>query len=180
MSGKRNRKGGNTITQEERRAQIVTLLNAATSPLTGAQLSATLGVTRQIIVGDVAVLRARGERACGRVQKPHAQAAHHCTIAVRHGSDNTTLAHELNMIVDLGGTVLDVTVEHPLYGELTANLQLSSRAEVADFIERMQELQGEPLSVLTGGYHLHRIETPTGETMGVIRDALRKAGYLAE
>ena len=185
MSGKRNRKGGNTITQEERRAQIVTLLNAATSPLTGAQLSATLGVTRQIIVGDVAVLRARGEHIVATprgyfLYKPHARAAHHSTIAVRHGSDNNTLAHELNMIVDLGGTVLDVTVEHPLYGELTANLQLSSRAEVAEFIERMQELQGEPLSVLTGGYHLHRIETPTGETMGVIRDALRKAGYLAE
>ena len=52
--------------------------------------------------------------------------------------------------------------------------------DVTQFIERMEELQAEPLLVLTGGYHLHRIEAPTSEAMGAIRDALRKAGYLAE
>ena len=187
VSGKQKIKGEkeNIITQEERRGQILALLEEAASPLTGSHLSAVLGVTRQIIVGDVAVLRARGEQIVATprgyfLYKPQSTTSHRSTIAVRHGSDNDTLAHELNMIVDLGGTVLDVTVEHPLYGELTANLQISSRADVAQFIEGMQELQAEPLLVLTGGYHLHRIETPTGETMGVIRDALRQAGYLAE
>jgi len=173
------------MTQEERRQEILTLLEEAASPLTGSYLSTVLGVTRQIIVGDVAVLRARGEQIIATprgyfLNKPLSTIAHQSTIAVRHGSDNDDLAKELNLIVDLGGKILDVTVEHPLYGELTANLQLASRADIAQFIEKMQELQAEPLLVLTGGYHLHRVETPTGETMGVIRDALRQAGFLAE
>ncbi|HHT67981.1 MAG TPA: transcription repressor NadR [Firmicutes bacterium] len=173
------------MTQEERRAEILALLEKAVTPLTGAHLSNVLGVTRQIIVGDVAVLRARGEQIVATprgyfLNKAHTGTFHRSTIAVRHGSDNESLAQELNLVVDLGGTVLDVTVEHPLYGELTANLQLSSREDVTQFIERMEELQAEPLLVLTGGYHLHRIEAPTSEAMGAIRDALRKAGYLAE
>lgn len=173
------------MTQEERRAQIVKLLAAAVDPITGSHLSTILGVTRQIIVGDVAVLRARGERIIATprgyfLYQAESKAAHHSTIAVRHGSDSETIAHELNLIVDLGGTILDVTVEHPFYGELTAKLQLANRAEVAQFVEKMQELEAEPLSILTDGYHLHQIEAPTGEAMGAIRDTLRQAGYLAE
>lgn len=173
------------MTQEERRAEIVSLLQEAAAPLTGSHLSAVLGVTRQIIVGDVAVLRARGEQIVATprgyfIYQAKSQSLHHSTIAVRHGGDHETIAHELNLIVDLGGTILDVTVEHPLYGEITANLQLSSRADVAQFVAKMQELQAEPLLVLTDGYHLHRLETSTGEAMAIIRDALRQAGYLAE
>ncbi len=173
------------MTQEERRAQILTLLQDTATPLTGSYLSSVLGVTRQIIVGDVAVLRASGEQSVATprgyfIYQPKSQSVHSSTIAVRHGGDSETLAHELNLIVDLGGTVLDVTVEHPLYGELTANLQLASRADVAQFIERQQELQAEPLLVLTDGYHLHHIEAPTGEVMATIRGGLRQAGYLAE
>lgn len=173
------------MTQEERRTKILTLLQGTSTPLTGSYLSNVLGVTRQIIVGDVAVLRARGEQIVATprgyfIYQPKSHSLHHSTIAVRHRGDSETLAHELNLVVDLGGTVLDVTVEHPLYGELTANLQLASRADVAQFIARKQELQAEPLLVLTDGYHLHRIEAPTGEVMAAIRDALRRAGYLAE
>ena len=173
------------MTQEERRNKIISLLQEAAEPLTGSQLSSLFGVTRQVIVGDVAVLRARGEQIIATPQgyfilKPQSGAAHVCTIAVRHSSKGETIADELNLIVDLGGKVLDVTVEHPLYGELTANLQLSTRAEVAQFVARLAELNAEPLSLLTDGYHLHRIETPTGDACGVIRDALRQAGYLAE
>ncbi len=173
------------MTQEERRDKILKLLDEATNPLTGAYLSSVLGVTRQIIVGDVAVLRARGAQIIATPQgyllhTPKLGTMHRSTIAVRHGGDNDTIAHELNLIVDLGGTVLDVTVEHPLYGELTALLQLSSRADVGKFVQKMKELQGEPLSTLTDGYHLHSIEAPGRQVMAAILDALRQAGYLAE
>lgn len=169
--------------QEERRAKILELLAEANNPITGSSLSSMLGVTRQVIVGDVAVLRARGEQIIATPQgyllyKPQQGAAHTSTIAVLHGGD--AVADELFLIVDLGGKILDVTVEHPLYGEITANLQLASRADVEKFIASMEELKAEPLLVLTGGYHLHTIEAPTSEVMGAIRDALREAGYLAE
>lgn len=175
----------NQMTQEERRNELLELLRKATSPLTGSHLSGVLGVTRQIIVGDVAVLRARGEQIIATPQgyllyRPQLNAVHRSTIAVRHASDQGTIAQELNLIVDLGATVLDVTVEHPLYGELTANLQVSSRAEVRQFVKKMEELHAEPLLVLTDGYHLHTVEAPTSEAMEAVRDALRQAGFLAE
>ena len=136
--------------------RILALLEEAEEPITGSTLSSLFGVTRQVIVGDVAVLRAQGAGIIATPQgyllpKAAARGAHRSRVAVRHGAENAELARELNLIVDLGGTVVDVSVEHPLYGELTANLQLSSRQDVQRFIEKMQELQGEPLLVLTGG-----------------------------
>lgn len=171
--------------QEERRDAILGLLKEAEIPLTGSYLSTTLGVTRQIIVGDVAVLRARGEQIIATPQgyllyKRQQRSGYKSTVAVRHGGEHATITSELGLIVDLGGTILNVTVEHPLYGELTANLQVSSRADVEQFGQKMKELQAEPLLTLTDGYHLHSIEAPTSEVMGAIRDALRQAGFLAE
>lgn len=172
------------MTQKERRAKILELLGQADLPLTGSYLSSTLGVTRQVIVSDVAVLRAGGEKIIATPQgyllyKPQQEAVHKSTVAVQHGGEED-MANELYLIVELGGTVLDVTVEHPLYGEITGNLQLSSKADVQKFVEKMQTLEAEPLLVLTGGYHLHTIEAPTSEVMGAIREALRQAGYLVE
>lgn len=173
------------VKQEERRERILALLEEAEEPITGSTLSSLFGVTRQVIVGDVAVLRAQGAGIIATPQgyllpKAAARAAHRSRVAVRHGAENAELARELNLIVNMGGTVVDVSVEHPLYGELTANLQLSSRQDVQRFIEKMQELQGEPLLVLTGGYHLHTIDAPNQEVMEEIRAALRRAGYLVE
>lgn len=173
------------MSKEERRAQIMTFLKEAKTPVTGGALSESLGVTRQVIVGDVAVLRARGEEIIATPQgyllhKESAASAHRKTVAVRHSGSNEELALELNLIVDLGGTVVDVLVEHPLYGEISANLQLSSRYDVNQFILKMEELQAEPLLVLTDGYHLHTIEAPNSEIMGTIEEKLRENGLLAE
>lgn len=173
------------MAQEARRAKIVDLLAQAKAPLTGAQLSSLLGVTRQIIVGDVAVLRARGEQIIATpqgyliYQLPQAN-VFRSKVAVRHSSDPSSMAHELRLIVELGGAILDVTVEHPLYGELTANLQIHTKADVEQFVAKMKGLQAEPLSILTDGYHLHSIEAPTRDVMGAILSALRDAGFLAE
>ncbi|MDI9414282.1 MAG: transcription repressor NadR [Bacillota bacterium] len=173
------------MSAEKRRTEIIRLLHEAETPLTGSALSLSLNVTRQVIVGDVAVLRARGEQIIATprgylLHEAQSTGAYRKTIAVRHGGDNEALASELNLIVDLGGTVVDVIVEHPLYGELTANLQIRSRYDVQQFIEKLGELQAEPLLVLTDGYHLHTIEAPNSEVMGAIKDELRSKGFLAE
>ncbi|WP_461371323.1 3H domain-containing protein [Candidatus Darwinibacter acetoxidans] len=171
--------------QEERRSRIMAFLAEVDRPVTGSALSSMFGVTRQVIVRDVAVLRAQGEEIIATPQgyllpKAVPSRAHRSRVAVRHGADRDSLAQELNLIVDLGGTVVDVSVEHPLYGELTASLQLCSGQDVRRFVEKMEELQGEPLLVLTDGYHLHTIEAPSLEVMDQIRAALRKVGYLVE
>lgn len=173
------------MAQEKRRARIVKLLSEAPGPITGSDLSTRLGVTRQIIVGDVAVLRARGEQIIATPQgyllyEAYSHTPNRSTFAVRHDGDETEIAGELNLIVDLGGTVVDVTVEHPLYGELTGNLQIKTRADVGQFLTKLAELEAEPLLVLTGGYHLHTVEAPDAGTINKIRAGLRRAGYLAE
>lgn len=172
------------MTQEERRAEILNLLSAAHRPLTGSALSKQLGVTRQVIVGDVAVLRARGEEIIATPQGyilygPKQEAGFRGKVAVRHGGGED-LARELYLIVGLGATVVDVTVEHPLYGELTASLQLSTSEDVDRFLHKMEEVQAEPLLSLTDGYHLHTLEAPSSEILDAVRDALRTAGFLAE
>lgn len=173
------------MTPEERRAKISDILEKTSEPITGSALSTRFAVTRQVIVGDVAVLRARGVQIIATPQgyilpKDSQPGAYKSTLAVRHGRDQKALVAELNLIVDLGGKINDVTVEHPLYGEITANLQLASRADVEQFVIKMDQLQAEPLSTLTDGYHLHTIEAPNKDVLEAIRKALRKKGYLAE
>jgi transcriptional regulator of NAD metabolism len=83
-------------------------------------------------------------------------------------------------VVELGGAVVDVTVEHPLYGEMTGNLQCRTMADVEQFVGKMQAAKAEPLLVLTDGLHLHTIEAPDEGTMARILAELKRRGYLAE
>ena len=74
--------------------------------------------------------------------------------------------------------MLDVIVEHPIYGQLTGPLDLSSRYEVSQFIARSAEAR--PLSVLTEGIHLHTLACPDEEAFRRCVDRLRELGVLLE
>ena len=95
-------------------------------------------------------------------------------IAVMHGRER--LQEELYTIVDYGCTVVDVIVEHPLYGELVGQLHLSSRYDVDRFLDSIRE--SEPLSQLTHGVHLHTIRFPDEEAFAKMKEALREKGIL--
>ena len=99
-----------------------------------------------------------------------------CQIACRH--DSSQILEELNAIVDCGGSLVDVVVEHPLYGELVGNLQISNRMEAEDFVKRVRESKAAPLSMLTDGIHLHTITCQNPETFDRIRERLRELGIL--
>ncbi|MGI6150128.1 MAG: transcription repressor NadR [Firmicutes bacterium] len=169
----------------ERREAILRLLRKAHQPVTGSQLSQIFGVTRQVVVADIAILRAQGEHIMATPQGyliypsgpgPGVRR----TIAARHSGDLDEIRAELAVVVELGGTVIDVTVEHPLYGEITGNLQCRTLADVEQFVEKMQAANAEPLLVLTDGLHLHTIAAPDEETMVRIIAELERRGYLAE
>jgi len=168
---------------EERRQIIMSLIRRG-GVHTGTVLSEKLGVTRQVIVGDIALLRAAGEHIVATPQGyMHAPVmsgrAVRQTIAAKHTPDLASLREELYLIVEHGVTVLDVTVEHPLYGEITGNLRLMSQRDVDVFLEKMQDSNAEPLSVLTGGMHLHTLEAPDQETLQGLLQILRLRGFLA-
>ena len=167
------------MTTEERRNAILDTLARADQPVSAAALARRFGVSRQIVVGDVALLRAGGADisatprgyvilASGLVRR----------LAVRHGEDG--IEAELNAMVDQGCTVLDVIVEHPLYGQLTGPLQISNRYEVGQFLSRSRQSEALPLSELTEGIHLHTLSCPDEAAFQRARQALRELGILLE
>lgn len=101
-----------------------------------------------------------------------------CQVACRH--DAAQMQEELNAIVDQGCTVLDVIVSHPIYGQLTGQLNLSSRYEVAAFIEKATSASAQPISVLTDGIHLHTLQCPDEAAAERVRRALAALGILME
>ena len=86
----------------------------------------------------------------------------------------------MQTIVDYGGHVLDVAVDHPLYGQIRADLIINNRLDVEEFVERMDRYKAQPLKVLTGDYHYHTVTAESGKNLDFIEQELRKKGYLKE
>lgn len=166
------------MTASERRQQIARLLSASQAPISATTLSQELGVSRQIIVGDIALLRAAGQEitATARGYVIPAQNGLLRRIACIHSAAETR--DELDAMVDCGCTVVDVIVEHPVYGQLTAPLHLSSRLDVDQFMKRMDG--AAPLSQLTGGVHLHTLSCPDETAYEHLLQLLRQRGFLVE
>lgn len=167
---------------EKRREQLVHLLNCAKMPISGTDLAKQLGVSRQVIVQDIALLRAvnknilstnKGyvlyapETDSGRVKR---------SFPVSHSKEQ--IQDELYTIVDYGGKVLDVVVEHDIYGQITVDLILCNRLDVEEFVERIAHSKSRPLKVLTDGEHWHTVEADSEKVLDKIEEMLREKGYL--
>lgn len=166
---------------EERRQAIQDILRQSPQPISAGALAARFSVSRQIIVGDIALLRAAGADISatprGYVSQPSPGGILR-RVACQH--DAAGMEAELNAMVDQGCTVVDVIVEHPIYGQLTGPLQLSSRYDVAQFITRCAQADAQPLSNLTEGIHLHTLSCPNEDAFTRARAALRALGVLLE
>lgn len=163
----------------ERRQAILDVLQQSRQPVSASALAGRFSVSRQIVVGDVALLRASGAEISatprGYVILP-AAAGLTRRVACQH--DAAGMEAELNAVVDQGCTVLDVIVEHPIYGQLTGPLQLSSRYDVAQFLEKCAQSEAQPLSNLTEGIHLHTLSCPSEASYRRVREALEALGVL--
>lgn len=162
-----------------RRQAILDRLRSADRPVSASALAAGLNVSRQIIAGDIALLRAGGAEISATPRGyvlPRATDGITRTIACRHTLAQT--GQELDILVDNGCTVLDVIVEHPVYGQLTGQLQISSRYDVEQFLARIRDSDAAPLSMLTGGLHLHTLCCPNEDAYTRACAALKAAGLL--
>ena len=168
------------MTANTRRESIYQLLLSAEAPVSATALAKEYGVSRQIIVGDIALLRAEGRQitATPRGYVIAQSSGSTVQLAVCHSGAETR--EELYAMVDCGCTVLDVVVEHPVYGQLTAALQLSSRYDVDQFMERMAGSDARPLSLLTEGIHLHTVACPTADALQHMKRKLSALGVLLE
>ena len=164
---------------DERRKAIADVLRAADAPVSASALAEKFSVSRQIIVGDIALLRSSGEEILatprGYVTPKEARGILR-RVAVKHTPQE--MEAELNTIVDNGCTVIDVIVDHPIYGQLTGQLQISSRYDVEQFLARVQAHDAAPLSMLTGGIHLHTLRCPDAAACERACAALKAAGLL--
>lgn len=166
---------------EQRREAILQVLREAEGPVSATALARRFSVSRQIIVGDIALLRAAGADISATPRGYvilRDQGGLTRTVACQHDADG--MEQELNAMVDQGCTVLDVIVEHPIYGQLTGPLQVSNRHDVQQFIHRCQEAEALPLSRLTDGIHLHTLSCPDEASLERVRENLRKLGILFE
>ena len=168
------------MTAEERRTAIFGILEQAERPVSASSLAERFGVSRQLIVGDVALLRAGGAAidatARGYVTREKQRTGLLRQVACRHRAED--VEQELLVIVDNGCAVLDVIVEHPVYGQLTGALGLTSRYDVGQFILRSR--QAQPLSLLTEGVHLHTLACPDEAAFLRVKRELTEAGFLLE
>lgn len=168
---------------QSRRNAITALLEQSAQPLSASALAEKFKVSRQIIVGDIALLRASGApvvatpRGYFLERRKDISGASVYTIACRHET-NAQLLKELYTVVDHGATVLDVIVEHPIYGQIAGQLQVSSRFDADRFVHALSASDAAPLAQLTGGIHLHTIRCPNPECFERIKQALKASGIL--
>lgn len=163
---------------QERRKSIINLLLSEDRPIPGGELSEKCGVSRQIIVQDISVLKGQGFDILSThngyiLQKsPFKQRV----FKLRHTTEETE--DELNIIVDLGGTVVDVFVWHKVYGKLVAPLNIFSRLQVKQFMEGVRTGKSTELMNITGGYHYHTVRAEKEEVLARIKDALNSKGFI--
>jgi hypothetical protein len=167
-----------------RRKEILEILKQGKGPIKGTDLADRLGVTRQVIVQDIAILRAAGEDIIATPRgyifiNPVQTDAITRTIVCRHHT-HEEIEQELTTIVDLGGSIIDVIIEHPVYGEKRGVLMISSRQDVRDFMKSIENECAQPLSSLTGGVHLHTIQVKNEESFKRIREELMKRDFLID
>jgi uncharacterized protein len=170
---------------EERRSQILQILKLSDQPITGSELSKQVSVSRQVIVGDITLLKARNEPIIATSQgylymhKGENPQLFERTVASKHEPSRTE--EELYLLVDLGVTVKNVSIEHPIYGDLTASIMVSNRKDVKAFLAKMAETNASLLLELsTDGIHLHTLSASSEEVLDEAEVALKKAKFLVD
>jgi len=175
---------GQKVLGNERRELILSWLQSRHEPITGSELAMKTNVSRQVIVGDITLLKAKGEPIIATSQgylfmkRPEMTNRVERTIACVHHPERTE--EELLLLVNHGVSVLDVKIEHSVYGDLTASIMVSTVKEVEQFIEKINTTKASYLSELTDGIHLHTIAASTEEALNQAEKALRENGFLID
>ena len=169
------------MTGSERRTAIMDQIKNSERPVSGSALARTFQVSRQVIVQDMAVIRASTpgilSTTRGYVLQQDKDIACTREFKVRHGQEHA--AEELNLIVDCGGRGKNISISHRVYGRVTAEMDIRSRQDVNEFVQAINNSHSSVLSSATSGYHYHLIEASSQERLDLIGEQLKKAGFLA-
>ena len=167
------------MTTSERRAKILKILQMSSQPVAGKEFAAKFGVSRQVIVQDMAVLRASTPGILSTTRGYSLQKELLCTREFKLWHPQEETSRELKLIVDCGGSVKNTSISHRVYGRVTVDMDIHSRQDVAEFIDNLKDSQSSVLSSATSGYHYHLVEAASEERLDLIEQRLREAGFLA-
>jgi len=170
------------MTGEVRRKKILQMLQSQPEPMSGTALAKEFHVSRQVIVQDIALMRAENHGILStnkgyiyrsdavRDERPKR------VFYVRHNTEQ--VLEEFLTITELGGTVLDVAVEHELYGQIRVDMLIESVQDARDFSEKLSACKDNPLKVLTDDCHYHTVSAPSEKLLDLIEGELGDKGYL--
>ena len=165
---------------QERREQILKILKNRKEPVAGTELAKRLQVSRQVIVQDMALLRAKENNIVstnlGYVLLKQDKASR--VFKVAHNDEQ--VGEELNLIVDYGGVVEDVFIYHKIYGTVRAELHIRSRKDVENFLQDLKNGKSGLLKNVTSNYHYHTVSAPTEKLLDLIQQHLSEKGFLAQ
>ncbi len=169
--------------KEIRRIKLLEILKNSEKPMSGTMLAKRFNVSRQVIVQDISVLKASNYNIISTAQgyiflKSYEREVAKKVVAVCHTPDETE--NELKILVSIGVTVVDVRVEHPIYGEVIGKLLLKNIEQVEAFLKRLKLTGAKLISELTDGIHLHTLESENPFKLIEAEEALKKAGYLLD
>jgi len=169
------------MTGLERRENIIQIIMGSSRPVPAKKLADDFDVSRQVIVQDIALIRAEGYDILAtnrgyilledEVKKSR-------VFKVTHTDEE--MEDELCSIIDLGASVENTMVNHRVYGHIEAPLKISSRKDVANFLKKLSQSKSAPLKNTTSGYHYHKISADDEETLDEVEKVLREKGYLVE
>ena len=169
-----------TMTGAERRKKILSLMQQSEKPLSGSLLGKETGVSRQVVVQDIALLRTEGHAIVATARGYILDEPKDIYRIIKTCHTNEQTEDELQTIVDLGGCVADVMVNHKVYGKMSAPLNIRNRRDVQKFMEQLRTGKSVPLMNVTSGYHFHRVTAESEEILDEIEAALREKEMLAE
>lgn len=165
---------------QERREEIIRILQASETPVPGTELAARLDVSRQVIVQDMALLRTGGVEIVsthrGYVLTGTKQVSR--VFKVIHTEEQ--VEEELNLYVDFGGKVEDVFVYHKVHGVIRVPLNIRSRRDVRKYMEDISTGKSTQLMKLTSNYHYHTITAESEEILDQIQEELTARDMLAQ
>lgn len=180
VCGRRHRRKGIIMTGSERRDAIINEIRNSQTPVSGSKLAALFDVSRQVVVQDIALIRAAGYDIISTNRGYILNTSHAVTRIFKVSHTDEQLEDELCSIVDLGGKILNVMVNHRVYGRMEATLDIGSRRKVRQFMEDIRNGKSSPLKNITSNYHYHTVEADSEETLDMIEEMLKKKGYLVE
>lgn len=166
---------------DSRREQILKLLTNSPAPVSGSELAAMLNVSRQVIVQDIALLRVVNKNILstnkGYVLYQQAVAKPMFKRSFRVSHEDSRILEELLAIVECGGRILDVVVEHEIYGQITVDLMIAGVKDAKEFTRKLSACKTKPLKELTDGVHYHTVEAESVDILDRIEAVLKEKGF---